>query len=100
MTQHTPLRIRADRDLVDAMRSLPPERSVNDYACGCHIIRESAGALFIRWCAMHAAAPHLLQALETMTKAFGNQRFNVRKDFSKMLAIEAAHTAIAKAEPK
>jgi hypothetical protein len=39
----------------------------------------------------------LLEALQAMTKEFGNQRFNVRKDYSKMVAVEAAKRAIAKA---
>jgi hypothetical protein len=39
----------------------------------------------------------LLEALEGMLREFGNQRFDVRKDYSKMVYIQAARTAIAKA---
>lgn len=46
-----------------------------------------------------AAAPELLAALQDMLAEFGNQRFKVRRDFSKMVKIEAARKAIAKAAP-
>lgn len=43
-----------------------------------------------------AAAPDLLSALQGMVQEFGNQKFDVRKDYHKMVAMEAAKTAIAK----
>lgn len=45
-----------------------------------------------------AAAPDLLAALEAMLAEFGNQRFKVQRDFSKMVNIEAARKAIARAK--
>lgn len=45
-----------------------------------------------------AAAPDLLEALKNMLVQFGNQRFKVRKDFSKMVAVVAAQKAVEKAE--
>lgn len=45
-----------------------------------------------------AAAPDLLTALEDMLAEFGDQRFKVRRDFSKMVKIEAARAAIARAK--
>jgi len=45
-----------------------------------------------------AAAPELLEAAKGMLREFGNQQFNVRKDYSKMVYLEAARAAIARAE--
>ena len=93
MTQQTPKRIRTDRELVEAMRSLPPEVELNEYECGCKIVRESAGAVFIRWCQTHQAAPELQYAALLLAKLDG------RKDLPPDLQpkIETAKAAIAKA---
>lgn len=45
-----------------------------------------------------AAAPALLAALKGMVQEFGNQKFDVRKDYHKMVALESAKTAIAKTQ--
>jgi len=42
------------------------------------------------------AAPAMLEALEVMVREFG-QKFEVKKDFHKMVAYEAARAAIAQA---
>lgn len=44
-----------------------------------------------------AALPELVAALEGMLAEFGNQSFKVRRDFSKMVKIEAARRALAQA---
>lgn len=46
-----------------------------------------------------AAAPELLAMLRAMVKEFGhsNNKFNVKKDFSKLVALRYAEDAIAKA---
>ncbi len=49
-----------------------------------------------------AAAPAMLEALEIMVREFGQfgRKLNVKKDFHKLVAIEAARTAIEAAQPE
>jgi len=91
-TQHTPKRIRMDRELVDAMRLASPDLSLNDYSCGCKVMRESAGAHYIAWCPLHAAAGALLSVARTALHFFPDTRAG--ND-----ARASAAAAIAKATP-
>ena len=58
---------------------------------------EAAKSLMNEVDRLRAVNADLLAALEGMLGQFGNQRFAVRKDYSKMVHVEAARTAIAKA---
>ncbi len=39
---------------------------LNEYECGCKVVRESAGGFLIERCKLHEAAPELLEACKEM----------------------------------
>ncbi len=40
---------------------------LNEYECGCKVVRESAGGFFVERCKMHEAAPELLYLCRKLT---------------------------------
>jgi hypothetical protein len=63
-------------------------------------VEDSHGALSAEIVRLKQDKADLLAALRGMLDQFGNQRFNVRKDYHKMVDVEAARVAIARAEKK
>ncbi len=40
---------------------------LNEYECGCTVVRETAGGFFVEWCKLHRAAPELLSVCQQLT---------------------------------
>jgi hypothetical protein len=66
--------------------------------CDCGYVDEGGNMGDIRYCALHAAAPELLDALLSLTQEIRLSKLNVKSDFSLINAHAGAMKVIKQAE--